>query len=413
MEDLTGRTLLKNFELKEKKPSGQISDVYRAFDRQKGVPVAVKVMRRDFVNNKEFMRFFSDEAQFMNELEHPNIVRFYDFFRDGNLVFIVMDWVNGSNLKEILRKRRKPFSQKETLDILDPVCSALNYAHSKGIVHCDIKPSNIMRDVNKRVVLTDFGIARRSKQQMSGGTPPYMAPEQFANKPITPQTDLYALGVTTYEMLSGGSLPFTGETSQTRGSTLQERIYWEIMHLPYPPISRSNRSVPGAVDDLIRQALSRAPGQRPNSAMHFLGLYRTASRQKKSSRNLDITALPLDSSPQPSSPPSDQQIKPPNGRPIRGAYLKGLSGYWRGYKIPVMRVQFTIGRQRDNILRIPDRGVSRKHATLLAARNGFFIRDENSTAGTYLNGSPVHGPQLVKRGDVIQIGYTEKFEFWR
>ena len=412
MEDLTNQTLLNNFELKEKKPSGQISDVYRARDRQKGVDVAVKVMRRYFVKNKEFLDYFSHEAELMSELKHPNIVRFYDFFHKSNLVFIVMDWVDGSNLRDIIRSRRKPFSLKETIQILNPVCSALNYAHLNNIIHCDIKPTNILLDVNQRVLLTDFGIARRVSQQMTGGTPPYMAPEQFTGKAITARTDVYALGVTTYELLSGGNVPFTGETSQTRGTTLSDRIYWEIMHLPYPPLSNYKTSIPSEMDELIKRTLNRNPQQRPKSALAYLEQFEAAARQRAEASQDDRTIQPGQKPLPPAIPQKPLRI-PPKGQAIRGAHLIGVSGYWSGCKIPITNIQFTIGRHSASFLNIPDRGISRNHATVLAARNGFFIRDENSKAGTYVNGKPVVGPQKLRRGDVIQIGYTEKFEFWQ
>ena len=412
MEDLTNTVLLNNFELKEKKPPGQISDVYRAFDRKRGVDVAVKVLRRDFVNNRDFIHYFAHEAELMAELKHPNIVRLYDFIHKKNLVLIVMDWVNGSNLRDIIRGRRKPFSLKETASILEPVCSALNYAHLMETIHCDIKPTNILRDVNQLVLLTDFGIARRVSQQMTGGTPPYMAPEQFAGRAITAQTDIYALGVTTFELLSGGKVPFTGQTSQTRGTTLRDRIYWEVMHLPYPPLNKYNRSVPSAVDALIKRALSRRPQDRPISALAFLEQFENTSGSRR--RNgLDDRTMRPEPGPVPSPEPVEERPEKPRGRAIRGAHLVGIAGYWEGQKIPITKKEFTIGRHSLKILNLPDRAVSRNHATVLAAQNGFFIQDDDSKAGTFVNGTPVSGPYQLQNGDVIQIGMTDKFEFWQ
>ena len=130
MENLTDRKLLRNYVLKEKKGTGQISDVYRAKNLKKCVNVVVKILQRDASRNQSLLKYFSGEANLMSTFEHPNIVRFYDFYHQKNLVLIVMDWVDGSNLWDFIRSRNKPFNLKETVRILDPVCSVLNCAHS-------------------------------------------------------------------------------------------------------------------------------------------------------------------------------------------------------------------------------------------------------------------------------------------
>jgi serine/threonine protein kinase len=289
----------------------------------------------------------------------------------------VMDWVDGSNLKDVIREWGRSFKLAELLKILEPICSALNYAHLEGIIHCDIKPSNILLDTKGLVLLSDFGIARRASQQTTGGTPPYMAPEQFTGKTITARTDVYALGITCYELLSGGKVPFRGETSQTGRTTLRDRIYWEVMNLPYPPLKQFNASVPDNVEAVIRRAINRNPIQRQASALEFLNQFKST-----------VTELPM-----------------------CGAYLIGLSGEWQGQSISITSEQFSIGRHSTCLLHLSDRGVSRNHATIIKSRDGFFLRNDNSTAGTFLNGNLVSASQLLKPGDVIQVGKWHRFEF--
>ena len=427
MENLTDRKLLKNYVLKERKGSGQISDVYRARDLKKGVDVAVKILRRDASRNQSFLEYFSGEANLMSTLEHPNIVRFYEFCRDGDLTFIVMDWVEGSNLKEAIHNRSKPFSLEETAHILEPICSALNYAHTQNIIHCDIKPANILIDTTGRVLLSDFGISRHARQHTTGGTPPYMAPEQFSGKALSARTDIYALGVTTYELLSGGKVPFTGDTPRTQGTTLRDRIYWEMLNLPYPQLSKFNRVIPAQVEEVIQKSLSRAPLKRQKTAMDFYSQFESAAGCISPQGRLDIgtTLLPEEVTPKKRGTRQKAERTPrrqtgqrtpqrrSSGAPIRGAHLIGIGGQWRGYKVPISSQTFTIGRLSTSKLKISDRGVSRAHATILAARDGFYIRDDNSKLGTYLNGAPVRGPRKLRSRDVIEIGYGHKFEFRR
>src|SRR5690606_4717807 len=121
------------------------------------------------------------------QLEHPNIVRLYEFDKEGDIAFIVMDWIEGTNLRQAIADHIRPFTPEEVMYILQPVCSALNFAHQNQVFHCDVKPGNILLHVDGRVLLTDFGVARLSTEKIGGGTPPYMAPEQFSGGVVTAQ----------------------------------------------------------------------------------------------------------------------------------------------------------------------------------------------------------------------------------
>lgn len=406
-------------------PSGQIADVYHAWDKQRAAEVAIKVLRRDHSNDQDFKQYFSSEAEVMAKLDHPHIVRLYDFCDDGQNMFIVMDWVSGANLKELLASRNGAFSLQEIIKIFKPVCSALNYAHSQKIIHCDIKPANIMIDSVDRVLLTDFGISRYANQQNTGGTPPYMAPEQFGNGNLSPQTDVYALGVTLYELLSGGKVPFRGDTPQIRGTTLRDRIYWEVMHLPYPDVKKYNPDVPDPVDAIIKQAMQQKPSFRQSGAMDF---YRDLERAvggalSSSNKTINNTTLiqkgDVRNKPDKNSQPYNKNQNSSHNTAMiytrlpgrfRGPYLLGVSGQYRGYYILIKKAEVFIGRSSQNTIAFGDLSVSRKHAAIRVSKQGIFLSDENSKGGTYLNGRRVARMERLQPGDVIKIGINERFE---
>ena len=142
MASLTGKTLINRYYLREKVGSGGMADVYQAWDNLRSTRLAVKILRRDLVVNPQYIRLFNQEASLYKELEHPNIVRIYGFEREGDIRFIVMDWVSGSSLSDLIAKSRKPMNVEKISQILGPLCSALHYAHNNKVFHCDVKPGN-------------------------------------------------------------------------------------------------------------------------------------------------------------------------------------------------------------------------------------------------------------------------------
>jgi serine/threonine-protein kinase len=211
MASLIGKIINKRYRVEESLGRGGMAEVYRVFDQERGVTLAMKVLREDLAEDRVFLRRFQREAQNLAKLQHPNIVRFYGLEQEGALAFILMDYIEGLTLRRVIFDAGGPLPMQRVLAILQPVCSALNYAHRQGIVHCDLKSSNIMLDKSGRVYLTDFGIARMTDMATSTlvgtGTPAYMAPELILGKDPTAQSDIYALGVVLFEMLSGGERP--------------------------------------------------------------------------------------------------------------------------------------------------------------------------------------------------------------
>jgi serine/threonine protein kinase len=437
MKTLIGTTLRDRYFLRELKGSGGMADVYLAWDNLRASKMAIKILRRDLANNTRFFRMFAKEAELLRKLEHPNIVRLYEYNKEGDLAFIVMDWIEGSNVRQTLNERKKPFSLEEVSVVLQPVCSALNYAHQNKVYHCDIKPANILLHIDGRVLLTDFGVARLASDRIRGGTPPYMAPELFSRGAVNAKTDIYSLGITLYEIFSGGQVPFRGDNPSSQGSTTRDRLAWELTNLPLPPLKKYNPSLPDAVESVVSTALSKNPAQRYSSAMELRQAYEESRKNVGVEPGGPKTIIDLISplvdqipssmkskkpSPRAKTPP--KRVKKPEATPkpglfpkpvgqMRGPNLFVRSGEWPGQAFGIPRNGIIIGRGSQAQLRLQDASVSRKHATIIRTRRGIYIRDERSSLGTFVNNQriPSDTPVQLRSGDVIRIGYYQFFEF--
>ena len=273
MISLIGKVLKGRYRVDEVLGHGGMADVYKVYDLQRGVYLAMKVLREDLSEDRVFLRRFQREAQNLAKLQHPNIVRFYGLEQEGPLAFILMDYIEGRTLRRVIFDANGPLPNQQILDILRPVCSALNYAHQQSIVHCDLKSANIMIDKSGKVYLTDFGIARMTDMSTSTmvgiGTPAYMAPELIKGLDPTPQSDIYSLGIVLYEMLSGGERPFTGEHAKTTG-TNAEKLRWEHLHEEPLPPSHHNSEISLSMDSIVLRCLAKESEQRYQSALDLL-----------------------------------------------------------------------------------------------------------------------------------------------
>lgn len=447
---LTGKTLLNRYYLQQLIGSGGMADIYLAWDKLRSSKMAVKILRRDLSRNAVFFEQFQREAEILSQLEHPNIVRLYEFRQDGDLAFIVLDWVDGSDLRKVIKESKSILPYRFVGHVLDSVCPALQYAHTYQIYHCDIKPANIMLHADGRVLLTDFGVAYLANQSGGGGTPPYMAPEQFNDGKIDARTDVYALGITLYEILSGGKPPYRGESANSKGTTPRERIEWEHLNISPPPIQQFNPSIPSAIEKIITTAIDKRAERRFPSAMAIRDAYNAASgpyaasearsdketveeftRLLATSTSLLLTAtnkfvdrlakqvsteFPLNPSEgkhqeYPSQPPSS--LKKPSAMKTtqREPNLYCRIGQWAGQFITIPMGEITFGRGSQCQVRLADGSVSRLHATLIRSVRGVYIRDEGSSLGTFVNGKRVTAPLMLEEKDVIQIGYQQVFEY--
>ena len=273
MESLIGKTLKNRYRVNEFLGRGGMADVYKVWDTQRGVPLAVKVLREDLAEDIVFLRRFEREAKNLTRLQHPNIVRCYGLVQEGHTAFMLMDYIDGWTLRSEIFDAKGPLPLSRILEIMQPVSSALNYAHQMGMVHCDVKSANIMVGKNGTVYLTDFGIARgmdTATSTMVGiGTPAYMAPELIKGQDLTPQTDIYALGIVLYEMLSGGERPFTGERATITGTTA-DKVRWEHLKLEPTSIEKYNSQVSSQVEEAVWRCLSKDPRERYDSTMELL-----------------------------------------------------------------------------------------------------------------------------------------------
>jgi len=276
MSSLIGKKLLDTYRVDEFIASTRTSVVYKAWHLQGNAPLAIKVLRMDLTEDPSAIKLFQREARALEKLSHPNIVPFYGLHQSSIGLFLVEKYIDGATLKDLIRKRdNKIFSINDTLIFLKAICTALNYAHNYGVVHCDIKPGNIMIDRSGKIYLADFGVARHAESTTTtigaAGTPAYMAPEQIRGNMVTVETDIYSLGIMVYEMLTG-KRPFTGggTESQSSGTTAAERV--RSAHIASkPPDPRSiNPQISEPVSIIILRCLEKNPENRYSSSMEFL-----------------------------------------------------------------------------------------------------------------------------------------------
>jgi len=274
--NLISQVLLDQYQVIEFISSGGMGAVYRVLDLRRNSYLAMKVLHAELADDPSILKRFKREARALGKLAHPNIVPFYGIFQARDFFFLLEKYIDGPTLKQIIfEKPGKRLSIFETLTFLKALCAALGYAHANGVVHCDVKPGNVMVDRGGTIYLTDFGIARHAESTTTTlatlGTAAYMAPEQIRADSVSPATDVYALGVMLYEMLTG-QRPFRGNEAGTEkgGATANERIRYAHQHL-VPPDPRSlSESLPEALSMVILKALEKDPSRRLLSTQVFL-----------------------------------------------------------------------------------------------------------------------------------------------
>ncbi len=273
MTELIGKTITGRYSVISFLGSGGMSTVYKVWDNMRSVNLAMKVLQADLAEDKVFLQRFKQEAQILAILQHPNIVRFYGIGESENLVFMLMEYVEGTTLRQEIFGAKKPLTNERILEIMKPTCTALHYAHSLGFVHLDIKPANIMINKSGNLFISDFGISRLTESTIGtfvgAGTPAYMSPEQIMGENPTPQSDIYALGIALFEMLTGGERPFTGENAKVTGTT-SEKIRWEQLHLSPPRPSAFNPTVMANIDVIVLKCLEKIPSNRYSSTIDLL-----------------------------------------------------------------------------------------------------------------------------------------------
>jgi len=266
MDNLVGRVLGNRYELVEKVGGGGMAIVYKAKCKLLNRFVAVKILRTDSDMTEDFIKRFKVEAQAAGSLSHPNIVSIYDVGNEGDINYIVMEYVEGYTLKEVISQSGK-LTWRATVKIASQICAGLEHAHKNHIIHRDIKSQNIL--VNEELVakVTDFGIARASTNStitMTGntiGSVHYFSPEQAKAQHTDEKSDIYSLGIVMYEMITG-RVPFDADTPVSVALK-------QIQEVPISPI-QYDREMPLAVNDIIMKALQKEPRLRYQSATEML-----------------------------------------------------------------------------------------------------------------------------------------------
>ena len=257
---LVGLVFDHRYEVQQKIGVGGMADVYLGKDTLLGRPVAIKILHQNFGSDQDFVARFKREAQAAGKLNHPNVVSMYDVGFDQGFHYIIMEYVSGCTLKEYIQHHGNQVSVQEAVKIVVAIAEGLEHAHMMGIVHCDIKPHNILITDSGRIKVTDFGIARAINTAATMmytnsvmGSAHYISPEQASGKSINVSTDIYSLGVVLYELLTG-EVPFRGETpvsvalQHVRDRVLAPRI--------------KNPQIPAQLEQVVLTALEKEPGKR-------------------------------------------------------------------------------------------------------------------------------------------------------
>jgi len=275
-----GQILLNRFRIDAFIASGGMSTVFRVWDMERETPLAMKVLNPELAEDPVFLRRFQNEARSLQQLAHPNIVPFYGLYHSPSYTFLLERLIDGPSLGEILRKRRGlPLPIEDIFVYFKALNAGLSYAHSKGVIHCDVKPGNVLIDRTGHIYLTDFGIARFTESPSATiaaiGTPSYMAPEQIRGDPLSRRTDIYSLGVLLFEMLTG-QRPFRGSTTPgADGTPVQvEQIREAHLILPPPDPRQINPSIPEPVSLVPQRAMQKDPVERFDTVQEMtLSLY--------------------------------------------------------------------------------------------------------------------------------------------
>ena len=302
---MSSPSLLNNrYQIEGRIGSGGMAEVYRARDLMLERTVAVKLLREDFSQDPAFRERFRQEAKAAANLSHPNIVTIHDFGFDDKQIFIVMEYIPGTDLKTILESRGS-LSVDESLHLIIQACAGIGYAHRAGLIHCDVKPHNMIVTPDQHLKVTDFGIARalasihpQEVNNVVWGSPQYFSPEQAAGHPPSPASDVYGLGVVLYEMLTG-RLPFIADSST-------ELSYMHRSIIPTPP-SQLNPAIPPAVEQACLKVLSKEPSSRYRTADQFGRVLISLSHS--------ITTAPSDASSTTKST-TDEIVRPHTPTPV-------------------------------------------------------------------------------------------------
>ncbi|MCY3836245.1 MAG: serine/threonine-protein kinase [Anaerolineaceae bacterium] len=271
--------LQQRYRLLSQQGSGGMAVVYKAHDEGLDRVVALKIMRPNYSNDEASRERFRKEARHIAQLQHPNIVTVHDFLTEADRYVLVMEYIEGQDLKRLLRDRGA-LSIQQALDIAIQVSEGLGYAHRRNLVHSDVKPQNVLLTSDGRAKITDFGIAQvfrraapKEKRATVWGSPHYFAPEQALGAAPTPECDIYAMGIVLFEMLTG-RLPYRGED--------QKELALAHVREPIPRVSDQHAHIPQPLVNIVYKLMSKDAAARYRSGdqlAHVLKAYRDSGSQ--------------------------------------------------------------------------------------------------------------------------------------
>ena len=407
MTNLINQTLNNRYRLEALLGDGGMGTVYRAADLNLERQVAIKLMHSHFARLEEFRARLVQEARTAAQLDHPSIVRVYDFGDSELGLFIAMEYVDGGSLRDHLRRLQRlqkylPLAQ--CLQIGIQMAEALDYAHRRKIIHRDVKPGNIiLKRLSRpdeagaqpfRALLTDFGLVKLQEGlslTQSGatvGTPTYMSPEQCEGRELDGRSDLYSLGVVLYELVAN-RLPFTFQTLSEAIAAHQNNVQ--------PALASTLRpEVPPVIDTLLARSMAKSPDQRFATGAEMADALRSAFVALEGLPTRVMLHQELDILDKVAEPPAgyELQIRTPG-------HADSL--------VPLTRAVITLGRNLDNEIVLPADGVSRHHTRLQATSLGWEVVDLGGVNGTWLNEHRLRPeePTPLPVGSVLRIGPYE------
>ncbi|HLU11542.1 MAG TPA: protein kinase [Oceanobacillus sp.] len=315
---MTNETVLNNrYRLVAQQGSGGMAVIYKATDQALGRTVAVKILRPSLTSDPAFLARFRNEARSVANLTHPNIVTVHDVGSDGPTHYIVMEFIEGQDLKKII-KAEGALPVERALNLAVQICAGIGFAHRAGLVHADVKPQNILVTRDDTVKVTDFGIAQAltdvqpgEKQSVVWGSPHYFAPEQARGEKPTPASDVYSIGILMFEMLTG-RLPYSGANQQELAlAHIRDRV---------PLVTEFNPTVPDPIAQIVYKIMSKEPAARYRMADQ-LGHILSSYRERRDSSSISVSQPSAQSSPwqtvsPPVPPPQPQQPLPQGVDPL-------------------------------------------------------------------------------------------------
>ncbi|MBV9708000.1 MAG: protein kinase [Chloroflexi bacterium] len=403
--DMIGRVIGGRYKLIDERGRGNFATVYIARDLENNRIRAVKVMHLELSNDGELIARFEREADILLNLQNPHVVRIVDFGNDGNMHYIVMDYIDGQSLKYYMITDG-PMELLRALDYTIQIVDGLDAAYKQQVVHRDIKPQNILIDSQGVVKITDFGLARGrdtptlTQSNVFMGTAYYISPEQAENgRAADTRSDLYSVATVLFEMLTGHP-PYQGETAVD--------IVIKHMNERVPLICRLRTGLPAEMDSFMQKALAKSPADRYATPQEFIvALQQLQERARVMSTEKRVAP-----------PPHEQkQVNKglPKSTPQKQARIVVISS---GQPFPLTDDLMVVGRQDPNRgiypqINLADKTVGRQHAYLQNHQGTFTVEDLNALNKTRLNGVTLtpHEKHVLKDGDILRFGSVEaRFE---